>query len=90
MVSLVGAIIVLAAVVVFSVQNASPVTVSLFHWRFEASLAVVIFLSMLAGIVVGLLFSAAYSLKRAQHKRRQALSHAPVSTSPVPPEEPKL
>ncbi len=90
MMSLVLAIVVLAAVVAFSVQNASPVGVSLFLWRFDASLAMVIFLSVLAGITIGLLFSAAYSFKRAQHRRRQAFRHAPASTSPAPPEEPKV
>jgi uncharacterized integral membrane protein len=76
MLSLVLAILVLAAVVVFSVQNASPVAVSFFLWRFEASLAVVIFLSVLAGILVGLLFSAAFSFKRTRRKRAQALTSA--------------
>lgn len=84
MLSLVLAILVLAAVVVFSVQNASPVAVSFFLWRFEASLAVVIFLSVLAGIVVGLLFSAAFSFKRTRRKRAQELSS--VSDTPSSPQ----
>ncbi len=56
MVSLVLAIVVLAAVVLFSVQNASPAGVSFFVWRFESSLAVIIFLSVVVGIVIGMLF----------------------------------
>ena len=50
---------VIALVTIFSVQNASPVAVSFLFWRFEASLAIVIFLSVLSGILIAvfLLFS---------------------------------
>lgn len=46
-------IILLAIVTVFSVQNASPVAISFVFWRFEASLAIVIFLSVLLGVITG-------------------------------------
>ncbi|KAF0181083.1 MAG: hypothetical protein FD164_1634 [Nitrospirae bacterium] len=89
MLSLVLAIIVLAAVVVFSVQNASPVAVSFFLWRFEASLAVVIFLSVLAGVIIGLLLSAAYSMKRTGRKRRLETASASGVGTPSPPSDGK-
>ncbi|GAB4422364.1 MAG: hypothetical protein OHK0032_17880 [Thermodesulfovibrionales bacterium] len=54
--SLIGIIILLliivAVVAIFSVQNAVPVSVSFLFWKFEASLAIVVFLSVLAGIVI--------------------------------------
>ncbi|HSW62744.1 MAG TPA: LapA family protein [Dissulfurispiraceae bacterium] len=84
MVSLVFAIIVLAAVVFFSVQNASPVAVSFFLWRFEASLAVVLFLSVLVGVIVGLLLAAASSMKRTSRKRRQEMLPASGSETTAP------
>ncbi len=46
-------LILLALVAIFSVQNALPVTVTFMLWNFEASLAIVIFLSLLVGMIVG-------------------------------------
>lgn len=46
-------LIMIAAVTIFSVQNAMPVAISFLFWRFEASLAIVIFLSVLCGIIIG-------------------------------------
>jgi uncharacterized integral membrane protein len=46
-------VIILAIVALFSVQNASPVAISFLFWRFEASLAIVIFLTVLIGVIVG-------------------------------------
>lgn len=87
MVSLVLAIAVLAAVVLFSVQNASPAGVSFFVWRFESSLAVVIFLSVVVGIMIGMLFSAGFSWKRKQQKRsRDVLASSDAGTPPTVPE----
>ncbi|MEW6053956.1 MAG: LapA family protein [Nitrospirota bacterium] len=43
--------IVLTVVAVFSVQNALPVAITFFFWKFEASLAIVIFLSVLFGMI---------------------------------------
>jgi uncharacterized integral membrane protein len=39
--------------VLFSVQNAAPVVVSFLSWKLEASLAVIIVLSVLIGILIG-------------------------------------
>ena len=44
--------VILALVTVFSVQNAMPVAITFFFWKFEASLAIVIFLSFLSGSVL--------------------------------------
>ena len=46
-------VLLLIIVVLFSVQNASPVAVTFLFWSFDASLAVVIFLSLVVGIVLG-------------------------------------
>lgn len=50
---LVFAVLIIAVVTVFSVQNASPVAVTFLFWNFEASLAIVIFLSTLIGVIIG-------------------------------------
>jgi putative membrane protein len=49
---LVLALVIIAAVAIFSVQNASPVSIVFLFWRFQASLAIVIFIAALAGAVV--------------------------------------
>lgn len=53
MITLIFLLLIIASVTVFSVQNAVPVTISLFVWRFEASLAIVVFLSVVSGILIG-------------------------------------
>ncbi len=68
---LVIAVIVIAAVVIFSVQNAAPVAVAFLTWKFGASLAVIVFLTFVIGIVVTVLFSLALRLKKAARRRTQ-------------------
>ena len=45
-------IIIAVMVIVFLIQNALPVTVTLLAWHFDASLAVVVILSVLVGMVI--------------------------------------
>jgi uncharacterized integral membrane protein len=52
-------------VALFSVQNASPVAISFLFWRFEASLAIVIFLSALAGVLVTVIIYSSRAVKKA-------------------------
>ncbi|MGD0487887.1 MAG: LapA family protein [Syntrophorhabdales bacterium] len=65
------AVLVIAAVVIFSVQNAAPVSVAFLMWKFGASLAVIVFLAFVIGIVATLLFSLALRLKSAARRRAQ-------------------
>ena len=53
MVTIILLLIIVAVVAIFSVQNAMPVAITFLFWKFEASLAIVIFLSVLAGIIAG-------------------------------------
>jgi uncharacterized integral membrane protein len=46
-------LVIIVLVAIFSVQNAVPVTITFFFWRFDASLAIVIFLSVLTGLITG-------------------------------------
>ncbi|HKZ57182.1 MAG TPA: LapA family protein [Thermodesulfovibrionales bacterium] len=50
-------LVIIILVSVFSVQNAVPVTLSFFLWRFEASLAIVIFLSVISGLITGIIIA---------------------------------
>jgi uncharacterized integral membrane protein len=59
----------LLVIVLFSIQNAVPVTVWFYNWEFKASLAIVVFLSVLAGIVIEALFIASLRLRRSIRRR---------------------
>jgi uncharacterized integral membrane protein len=50
-------LIIIALVAVFSVQNADPVKFIFLFWKFEASLAIVIFLSALTGLIAGVIIT---------------------------------
>jgi len=54
MITVILVVIVIAGVAVFSVQNATPVAISFLVWRFDASLAVIVLLSFLTGMIVGM------------------------------------
>lgn len=56
MATLIIVLIIVLLVTVFSVQNAAPVAIAFLFWRFEASLAIVIFLSVLSGILIASIF----------------------------------
>jgi len=53
MVNLIFAVLIIAVVTIFSVQNASPVAITLLYWNFHISLAIVIFLAALIGVIIG-------------------------------------
>lgn len=68
MITILIAIIIVVLVTVFSVQNASPVIITFIYWKFQASLAIVIFLSVLAGVLIGIIGMAARRLRRPAKK----------------------
>jgi uncharacterized integral membrane protein len=70
MIPLIIALVIMVVVTVFSLQNATPVAISFFFWKFEASLAIVLFLSFLAGAVLGVI--AAALIKRKLTKKKEA------------------
>lgn len=58
-------------VVIFSVYNAEPVHVFLFGWNFHASLAIVIFLSLIVGVAIGMVTSFFLSVRKKQKERNE-------------------
>ncbi len=62
-------IVIVLLVVLFSIQNASVVSISFLFWRFEASLAIVIFLSVIAGIIIAFFFTLWLKMKKSDKKR---------------------
>jgi uncharacterized integral membrane protein len=49
---LILALLIITVVAVFSAQNALPVSIVFLFWKFQASVAIVIFLSALTGVVI--------------------------------------
>ena len=45
-------LVLVSVVAIISVQNAAPVVIAFLFWKFETNLAVVIFLSLLAGLLM--------------------------------------
>jgi uncharacterized integral membrane protein len=72
------AIVILA--LLFAVQNSAPVTVSLLFWKFDASLSIVILLSVLAGTVIATLFFVSNRFRGKRKKRAEKRD--------IPPAEP--
>jgi len=67
---LIVGVITLIIVVIFSVQNAGPVAVSFLFWHFEASLAIVIALSVLGGIIAGMAILSWTRMRRSARKKK--------------------
>jgi uncharacterized integral membrane protein len=61
-------LIIVLIVAIFSVQNAAPVSISFLFWQFQASLAIIIFLCVLSGIIIG---STVMFLIRAKRQRKE-------------------
>ncbi len=69
MVLLLVAAVIITIVVVFSIQNAAPVVITFFFWKFEASVAIVVFLSVIAGILIAWIIAYLASVRKYFKKR---------------------
>ncbi|MBI4378573.1 MAG: LapA family protein [Nitrospinae bacterium] len=84
MITIILILITVAIVSLFSVQNAGPVVVSFLVWRFEASLAIVIVLCMLAGISIGVVIA---SLARRKTVRERKIQDKPEDVKEIETEK---
>lgn len=71
---LIVALVISILAVFFALQNATPVTVNLLVWQFQGSLAVILLISLMVGVLLSLLISMPATIKRRrttadQHKR---------------------
>lgn len=93
MILLVFVVIIVGVVIVFSVQNAAPVVVSFISWQFNASLAVVVFLSAVCGMCIMALIFGSLRLKKSVRRKApvgEVKAAAPGSaTGPVGSHTPK-
>jgi len=56
-------------VTVLAVQSATPVVISFIFWKFEASLAIILFISVLAGVVIGFITASRPRMKLSRKKQ---------------------
>ncbi len=71
MITLIFVVVVIVVVAAFSAQNAAPVVVSFLAWHFEASLALVVVLTLLCGMVIGMALLSLLRLRRSVRERRK-------------------
>jgi uncharacterized integral membrane protein len=64
-------VIISILVAVFSAQNAAPVAVSFLSWHFDASLAIVVLLSFLTGMIIGMVLLSVIRLRRSSRKKKE-------------------
>ena len=61
---LIGGFLIGSVAVTFALQNVTTVTVALFSWRLESSLALIIILALAIGALISLLLSLPKNIKR--------------------------
>ena len=61
--SLIFALFIALLAVIFSVQNTSPVTINFLFWNFEGSLALILLITLVTGVIIGFLTSSPSLLK---------------------------
>jgi putative membrane protein len=90
-ISLVFSLLVALVAVVFAVQNAQPVRVTVFSWYFESSLVVLLLLSFAAGVLAALLASIPGRVRKnselREYRRREEQAQKKGAKSP-PPNQP--
>jgi uncharacterized integral membrane protein len=62
---------IIAILATFSIQNAVPIEISFLFWSFKASLAIVLFLSALGGMIAGIAASFLFRIKTSKTKLDQ-------------------
>lgn len=72
--SVIAALIIVFFAVVFSLQNAIPVTIRFFNWTFEGSLVIVLLTTLCTGMLIHMLASVPTRIKKMRqitqlHKR---------------------
>ncbi len=71
-------VVCVALAVLFAVQNSAPVTVSFLFWRFDASLAIVILLSVLVGAIIASLLFLSSRLRGKMKKKKEKQGIPPM------------
>lgn len=76
-------LVLILLVAIFSVQNAVPISITFFFWRFEASLAIIVFLSAICGLIAGVVMAMLIRTKSKGQKEEKRQVQPP--DSPIQP-----
>ena len=92
----IAGLVLLVPVLIFAVQNSAPITVTFLQWEFAVPLALLVYASLVIGIVLGVLFSYVGRVRKSRKEKRkqQEVSSAkgldagkPAATEPIPQPE---
>jgi uncharacterized integral membrane protein len=72
MVTVILVVMVIVIVAIFSVQNATPVSISFLSAHFDASLAVIVLLYFLAGMIAGMAVLSWTRMRRSARKKKES------------------
>jgi putative membrane protein len=76
-------LILIVVVAVFSVQNASVVSLTFLAWHFETSLALVVLISLLIGMLAGMVFVWWTRIRRTSKEKKEKKPQEPGLEKPV-------
>ncbi|MFZ5908103.1 MAG: lipopolysaccharide assembly protein LapA domain-containing protein [Nitrospirota bacterium] len=79
MITVIILLVLILLVAIFSVQNAVPVFITFFFWKFEASLAIIVFLSAICGLIAGVIMAMLIRTKSKGQKEEKGQVHLPDS-----------
>lgn len=79
MVTVILLFLLILLVAIFSVQNAIPVFITFFFWKFEASLAIIVFLSAICGMIAGLIIAMLVRMKSDRRKEDKSQPRSPTN-----------
>jgi uncharacterized integral membrane protein len=75
--------------VIFTLQNAEPIDVKFLFWNIRGSLALVLLLSFIAGVVTSFMLSLSSAMKKNKQKQEAADKTVKKTQTPLPEESPK-
>jgi len=73
MINLFFAVLIIAIVAIFSVQNAAPVAITVLSWNFHVSLAIVVLFSTLFGMMIGIIVFSVLKRKISPKKKTEGV-----------------
>ncbi|WP_029914167.1 LapA family protein [Pelobacter seleniigenes] len=68
---LIAGLVLLVPVLIFAVQNSAPITVTFLQWEFAVPLALLVYASLVIGIVLGVLFSYVGRVRKNRKEKRK-------------------
>ncbi len=93
---LIAGLVLLVPVLIFAVQNSAPISVTFLQWEFAVPLALLVYASLVIGIVLGVLFSYVGRVRKNRKEKRKLKEESsakgldagkPATATPMPQSE---